>query len=146
MEVVIRAVIIYFVLFFLFRISGKRTINDSQPFGLVLSLLISSSVADALKDEDRSMTGGIIIACTLVSIHFIMSFVKSGNHDVTRVIDDVPTVLVKDGKYIENELKRARVNREDILSAARQQKITKIDEVRYAILEIDGSISIISKE
>jgi uncharacterized membrane protein YcaP (DUF421 family) len=146
MEIVLRGVIIYFTLFILFRVGGKRIVNSRTPFGLVLVLLVSSAVADALKDEDRSLTGGIILAATLIGIHLLMSMIKSGNHRATRIIDDVPTLLVRDGKIDENSLKKSNVNEEDILAAGRQQKITRIDDIQFAILEIDGSISIIEKK
>jgi uncharacterized membrane protein YcaP (DUF421 family) len=146
MEIIIRGAIIYFSLFILFRISGKRAINDSTPFGLVLILLISSSVADSLKGEDRSITGGLLLAISLMGFHLLLSFLKRGSHFMTRIVDDVPTLLLRNGEVYEDAIKKAKVNREDILAAARKQKITKIEDIKYAILEIDGSINVISKE
>jgi uncharacterized membrane protein YcaP (DUF421 family) len=146
MDIILRGIIIYFFLFILFRISGKRSVNDATPFGLVLTLLISSSVADSLKLEDRSLTGGLILAITLMGIHLLMSFLKRSSHRLTRLIDDVPSILVNDGKADDTALKKAKVNKEDILAAARKQKVTSIDDIKYAILEIDGSINVIPKE
>jgi uncharacterized membrane protein YcaP (DUF421 family) len=146
MEIVFRGLIIYFFLFLLFRIIGKRAVNSDTPFGLVLVLLISSSVADAIKNLDRSLTAGFLLAFTLVGTHFIISALKNGNHLIARIVDDVPTLIVKDGKPLEGVMKRSKVNKEDILAAGRKQKVTKIEDIKYAILEIDGSINIIPKE
>jgi uncharacterized membrane protein YcaP (DUF421 family) len=146
MAIVLRGILVYFVLLFLFRISGKRIVNSETPFGLVLTLLISSSVADALKDDDHSITAGILLAVTLISTHLLMSILKRSNHILVKIIDDVPTLLVRDGEIFESILKKSKLNHEDILYAARQQQLTKINDIKYAVLEIDGSISIIPKE
>jgi uncharacterized membrane protein YcaP (DUF421 family) len=146
MNILIRGIIIYFFLFILLRIAGKRAVNSSTPFGLVLILLVSSSVSDAIKDEDRSLTSGLLLAITLIGIHRIVAFVKTKGHRMKRVIEDVPTLLVKDGEVFESVLRKSRVGIEDILSAAREQKLTKVEDIRYAILEIGGSITVIPKE
>jgi uncharacterized membrane protein YcaP (DUF421 family) len=146
MEIIFRGILIYFFLFILIRIMGKRAVNSDTPFGLVLVLLISSSVADAIKDLDRSLTAGFLLAFTLIGVHFIISSIKTGNHTMTRVIDDVPTLIVRNGTVLESVMKKMHVNKEDILAAGRKQKITKIEDIKYAILEIDGSINVIPKE
>ncbi len=146
MEIVLRGILIYFTLFILFRLSGKRIVNSSTPFGLVLILLISSSVADALKNEDRSVTAGILLAVTLIGIHLLMSLLKSRSHIFVRIIDDVPTVLVRDGQALERTMKQSKISHEDILYAARKQQLSSIRDIQYAILEIDGNISVISRK
>jgi uncharacterized membrane protein YcaP (DUF421 family) len=103
MESILRALLVYFVLFLLFRLSGKRTINHNSPFGLILTFLISSSVADALKGEDRSITNSLLIACTLTGIHISISLLKRKSSVSAKVIDDVPTLLVKDGELLKIE-------------------------------------------
>src|SRR3954471_372583 len=107
MESILRGILVYFVLFILFRMSGKRTINHNSPFGLILTFLVSSSVADALKGEDRSITNSVLIACTLVLIHITLALIKKISHPAARVIDDVPTLLVKDGELLEERMHEA---------------------------------------
>jgi uncharacterized membrane protein YcaP (DUF421 family) len=145
MESILRALLVYFVLFALFRMSGKRTINHNSPFGLILTFLISSSVADALKGEDRSVTNNILIACTLAGIHLSLSLLKKRSPASAKVIDDVPTLLVKDGEVLKDRMYDSRVSEEDLLMAARKEKLSYINQIKYAILEIDGSICIIPK-
>jgi uncharacterized membrane protein YcaP (DUF421 family) len=146
MESVLRAVLIYLILFIIFRISGKRTMKESTPFGLILILLISSSVADAMKDQDRSLTNGLIQAMTLIVIHIFISNVKLGSRKTEKILGDVPTLLIENGELLNERMKQTRVTKEDILQAARLGKITRLEQIKYAILETDGSICIIPKE
>ncbi|MFL5763537.1 MAG: DUF421 domain-containing protein [Bacteroidia bacterium] len=103
-------------------------------------------MADSLKNEDRSIVAGILLASTLIGIHLIMSILKRKNHFMRRLIEDVPTVLVRNGELYEQSMKQAKISIEDILAAGRQHEVTKIADVKYGILEVDGSISIIKLE
>jgi uncharacterized membrane protein YcaP (DUF421 family) len=120
--------------------------KESTPFGLILILLISSSVADAMKDEDKSLTNGLIQAMTLIVLHIFISNIKLGNRKTEKVLGDVPTLLIENGKMLDKRMKQTRVTKEDILQAARAGKIVSVDRIKYAILETDGSICIIPKE
>jgi uncharacterized membrane protein YcaP (DUF421 family) len=146
MESVLRGILIYYTLFLIFRISGKRALNESSPFGLILIFLISSSVSDALKGEDRSITNSLLLATTLIGLHVLMALLKSRKRKFAKFIDDVPTLLVKDGELLKERMKESKVTKEDILLEARKKKLGHISEIEYAILEIDGSICIIPKE
>lgn len=146
MESVIRAILVYLFLFLLFRISGKRTLMESSPFALILIFLISSSVGEALKGEDRSVTNSIIQASTLIGLHLFFAMLKSKNKAASKMIEDVPTVLVKNGRVYTERLISAKMREEDLLREARKENLTDLGQVRYAILESDGSISIIKKE
>jgi uncharacterized membrane protein YcaP (DUF421 family) len=146
METILRGLLIYFLLLIILRISGKRTIQTSTPFGLVLIFLMSSTVADALKDEDRSITNSIILVCTLASIHIVLSFFKTRARTAEKLLDDVPTLIVKDGQLFEKRMKDARVTKEDVLASARGSQVKTLDQIRYAILEVNGKICIIPKE
>src|SRR3954467_1846437 len=114
MEIVIRGIITYVLLFILFRVCGKRAISEATPFGLILIFLVSSSVADALKDDDRSMTGGFLLAMTLLLTHLAFSYIKLNSRRLKRIIDDVPTLLVKDGEPIKERMRKAMVTEEDV--------------------------------
>jgi uncharacterized membrane protein YcaP (DUF421 family) len=146
METVLRSILIYFVLFIIFRVSGKRTMEETTPFGLILILLISTAVADAMKNEDKSLTNGILQAITLMSIHILASRVKLLSRKTEKVMGDIPTLLLNNGVLLADRMKQARITRENILQAARAQKIMELGHIKYAILEIDGTISIIPKE
>jgi uncharacterized membrane protein YcaP (DUF421 family) len=146
MDSVLRAIFVYLLLFVIFRASGKRTLQESSPFGMVLIFLISSSVADILKDEDRSITNGVVLAVTLVLMHLGFSYLKRDSTKLAKVIEDVPTLLVHDGQLLKQRMKDARVTREDILAAAREEQLGYINQIKYAILETNGTIRIIPKE
>jgi len=121
-------------------------IRESSPFGLILLLLIGSSITDALRSDNRSITNGVLLAVSLTLIHVLVAYVKRDNKKIMRIIDDVPTVLVQDGQIFKDRLLDARVTEGDVLMAARRENISKVGEIKYAILEIDGSISVIPKE
>lgn len=146
MEAILHTILIYFVLFFLFRISGKRTMEETTPFGMVLILLISTSVADAIKNEDKSITNAILLACTLIGLHVGISAIKSRNTKIAHFIGDKPTLLVNKGELLHERLRMTRLRKDDILAAARENNVASIDKIKYAVLELDGSISIIKEE
>jgi uncharacterized membrane protein YcaP (DUF421 family) len=146
MESILRTALVYLVLFLILRISGKRTLKETTPFGAVLLFLIGSAVADVMKNEDRSITNGFLIVATLVLMHIIFSRIKWLSRGAEKLLDDVPTILVKDGKVFEERMKNARVTTNDILASGRKEKLKEMNDIKYAILEVDGSICIIPKE
>jgi uncharacterized membrane protein YcaP (DUF421 family) len=146
METILRAILTYAVLFIIFRVAGKRTLQESSPFGFILLFLISSSVADALKDDDRSITNGFLLAFTLISIHYILTRFKRKNKSAEKIIDDIPQLLGSNGELFDERMDQTRVTRADILAAARQQKITRLENIKYVILEVNGNICVIPKE
>jgi uncharacterized membrane protein YcaP (DUF421 family) len=145
MESVLRPLLIYIVLFLVFRFGGKRALEQSSPFGMVLIFLISASVADAMKAGDRSITNGIIGAMTLLLIHVSFSLLKLHSPKMANIIDDVPTLIVKDGKLLKERMNESRVTEESIITAARKARLTHLNQIKYAILEVDGTIQIIPK-
>lgn len=146
MTTILRTVFTYLVLLIIFRAAGKRTLKESSPFSLILLFLISSAVSDALKDGDHSLTNGFLLASTLVITHYIFTVLKQKFRGAEKVIDDVPILLARNGEILGNRVALSRVTRADILAAARQERIYKLDDIQYAILEINGNISIVPKE
>lgn len=146
-SIVFRAAIIYFFVFFILRISGKRTVGEMTTFDLVLLLIISEATQQALLDGDQSMTGGMLAIATLVFVDIAVSLITARFKSVDRIVNSVPAVVLKDGVLLEDRMSQERVSVEDILEAARKsQGLESLDQVRYAILEKDGSISIIPKQ
>ena len=144
MDSVIRAVVVYLFLMLLFRIVGKRTLNETSPFDIVLLLIISESVQQAMIDSDNSVTNAFLIAATLVALNFLMSLVRYRYPAVGRVMDGVPLVLVDRGKPIRERLDRERVDEAEIVSTGREMHgIGRLDQVRYAVLEDSGKITIV---
>ena len=144
MDPVTRALVVYFFVLAVFRIVGKRSLAQITSFDLVLLLVIAEATQQALLGSDFSLTNAMVIIATLVGTDFILALVKDRFKPVERVIDGVPLVLVQDGKLLEKRVKRAGLDKKDILEAARtSQGIADLDKIRYAIQERDGKISII---
>ena len=146
MESVIRPALVYLFLLLLLRLTGKRTLAQITTFDFVLLLIISEATQQALIGEDNSMINGAIVVATLIGLNILMSLLKQRSKWFDRLLDDIPLVIVVDGKPLKDRMDKARVDLQDILEAGRQlQGLERIDQVRYAILERNGQISIIPK-
>lgn len=146
MDSIARALVVYFFLLLVFRLSGKRTMAQTTPFDLILLLIISETTQQAMVDDDHSMTNAVLLILTLVGADLLMSVAKLRSKSLHRVLEGLPVVLVSDGRELGERMKRSRVDKDDVLSAARlQHGLQNLDEVRYAVLETSGEISIIPK-
>jgi uncharacterized membrane protein YcaP (DUF421 family) len=144
MESIIKAVVVYVGLLVLFRLSGKRTLAEVSPFDLVLLLIISEAVQQALIDSDNSMTNGFLLVTTLVALNVVMSEVKLRWRRAERVLDSTPLLIVENGKPIPEHMRKERVDVDDVLDTARElHGIESLEQIRYAVLERNGKISII---
>lgn len=146
MDSIARGLAVYLFLLFVFRVSGKRTLAQTTPFDLVLLLIISETTQQAMVDDDHSLTNAALLILTLVGADLLLSVAKLRSKRVSRWLEGLPLVLVEDGQELPERMKRSRVDKEDVLSAARlQHGLQNLDEVRYAVLETSGEISIIPK-
>lgn len=147
MDSVLRGLAIYFTLLVIIRLSGRRTLAQMTPFDLVIILVISETTQQAMLGEDFSITNAILLILTLFTTDIALSYLKRWSPRTAYVVDGVPTVLVTDGIYDERALRGCRIQREDVMEAARTQEgIETVDEIRFAILEVSGAISIIKKK
>ncbi|MGQ4660705.1 YetF domain-containing protein [Lysobacter sp. F6437] len=147
METVLRAIAIYLFLLLVFRISGKRTLSQMHPFDMVLLLIIGDSVSQGLMGDDFSITTALLLVTTLVLMELLLSFIKQKSKLADRWLDDVPMIVVEDGKPLPDRMKRARVDDSEVLEAARiLHGLENMQQVKYAVLERDGSISIIPRK
>lgn len=147
MDSVLRAAGVYFVLLLLFRLSGRRTLGQMTAFDFVLLLIISEATQNAMIGDDYSVTNGVLVIVTLILLNIALSLLKDRSRKIEELIDGVPTVLVADGKLLDRELRKARVGVEDILHAAREkQGLERMDQIKYAVLEVSGGINVIPKE
>jgi uncharacterized membrane protein YcaP (DUF421 family) len=146
MDSIVRAVVVYVVLLLIFRICGKRSLAQITTFDFVLLLIISEAVQPALMGNDSSMTNSLLLVLTLLGIELLLSLVQNTLPVLDKLIDDVPLVLVEDGKPIAERLRKARVDESDILASARMnQGLERMDQIKYAVLERSGGISVIPK-
>jgi uncharacterized membrane protein YcaP (DUF421 family) len=144
MDAVVRALIIYVFLMIIFRVSGKRSLGQITTFDFVLLLIIGESVQQGLIGEDFSLTKAVLLIVTLVIADIGFSLWKQRWPAIGKFMDGVPVIVVEHGKPIEEHMSRARVDIADILSAARETHgLERIDQIKYAVLERNGGISII---
>jgi uncharacterized membrane protein YcaP (DUF421 family) len=146
MESVIRPALVYLFVLILLRLTGKRTLAQITTFDFVLLLIISEATQQALIGEDNSMINFAIVVSTLIGLNILMSLLKQRSPWLDRLLDDIPLVIVADGKPLKDRMVKARVDEDDVLDAAREiHGLESMDQIRHAILERDGQISIIPR-
>jgi uncharacterized membrane protein YcaP (DUF421 family) len=146
MESVVRGLVVYFFLLMVFRIAGKRTLSEATAFDLVLLLIISETTQQAMVDNDHSMTNGGVLIFTLVGADILLSYAKQWFPALDPVLDGTAVILLRDGKVLKHRLNSERVDSSDILEAAREQRgLESLDQIKLAVLERGGQISIVPK-
>ncbi|MCK6188093.1 YetF domain-containing protein [Pseudomonas sp. EYE_354] len=144
MDSVLRAAAIYLVLMILFKIAGRRSLAELTTFDLVLLMVIGEATQQALLGDDFSLTNAVLVIATLIAIDVGLSLVKQRSRRVARLLDGGPTIVVEHGKVLHERLRRARLDESDILEAARSaQGIVQISQIKFAIIERNGKISVI---
>ena len=147
MDSVIRGLIVYFFLLLVFRLSGKRTVSQITTFDLVVLLIISETTQQAMIDGDSSMTNGLLLILTLIGADIALSFLKEWVPTLEKWMDGTPLVVVEDGRLLTERARKARVDEGDILAAARElQGLERMEQIKYAVLERSGHITVIPKE
>ncbi|MFC7376964.1 DUF421 domain-containing protein [Brevundimonas sp. GCM10030266] len=147
MEAVIRGAAIYAVLLIIIRLSGRRTLAQMTPFDLVLLLIVAETTQQALLGDDFSLVNSVVLILTLFAIDIGLSFVKQRFGTLEKWLDGQPTLLLSHGEPDARTLSRARLSTDDILEAARsRQGLERLDQIRFAVLETTGEISIIPQK
>jgi len=146
MDSVIRGLAVYFFLLVIFKVSGKRTLQEVTAFDFVLLLIIAETTQQALLGNDFSLTNAFVLITTLAFADICLSLAKQRSRGIEKVLDGTPTVLVDNGRLLRDRMDKARVDEGDIMEAARKlQGLESLEQVKYAILEKDGTISVIPK-
>jgi uncharacterized membrane protein YcaP (DUF421 family) len=147
MDAMLRGASVYIVLLIILRLSGRRTLGEMTPFDFVLLLIIAETTQQALLGDDFSVTNAFLLITTLVGIDILISLMKTRFDKFDRIIDGLPMVLVEHGRPLQERLKKSRLDEHDVLSAARRlQGLERMEQIKYAVLETDGGISIIPME
>ena len=141
-QLLARASIIYLVLFLLFRFSGKRQAGQMTPFDLLLLLIISNGVQNAMIGQDTSVFGGLVVAMTLIAWNQLFGWLAGRSPRTERWLDGRPEVLVHNGHVFEDVLARNQMTMEELRSALRRQGCFDLDEVAFAVLETNGAVSV----
>jgi len=142
LDLIIRGVVVYLVLFVLLRFVGKKHIGELSPFDFVVLLIISETVDGSLIGDDHSLTGGLISAATLIALVQVVGYLTWRFKSVEKFVDGEPRVLIRHGNLDADVLHSEQVTRAELLEALRREGHTAISKVRFAFLETDGSISV----
>lgn len=142
--VILRAIILYVVVLCSLRIMGKGELGELQPFDLVVSLMIAELAAMPMEDLNSPMSHGLTAIATLVLLQCLISFLSLKSNNFRRIVCGNPSILISHGKFNVKEMKKLRVNVNDILGQLRLKGYSKIDDIDYLIMETNGEISILA--
>ncbi|MBW3537915.1 DUF421 domain-containing protein [Candidatus Parcubacteria bacterium] len=146
MDSVLRAAAIYVFLLVIFRFAGKRTLSEMTTFDFILLLVIGESTQQALLGDDFSIINAAVIITTLVAIDIGTSLLKRRSQRVEKWLDGTPLIVLENGQPLMDRLNKERIDEGDILQAARSsQGLERLDQIKYAVLEKSGGISIVPK-
>jgi uncharacterized membrane protein YcaP (DUF421 family) len=143
-EIVLRSLAVYLFILAAIRLFGKKELSQLSIFDLVLILLISNSVQNAMVGPDNSLVGGLIAASSLFVANYILTFLIYKNRKIASFLQGNPVLLIHNGKVIENNLRKEQITITEIEQAAREHGVESLEDVNLAVLEVDGSISILS--
>jgi uncharacterized membrane protein YcaP (DUF421 family) len=145
-EFILRAVVIYGFLLLILRLTGKRQVGQLAPFDFVLLLVLSNAVQNSLNAGDNSMVGGMISATTLVFLNAGVGYLTYRSKRAETLIDGVPQILVHNGVLYQAALDRAMISSHELHAALRRAGCLTLAEVRLAMLENNGAISVIAAQ
>lgn len=144
MESILRGLAIYAVVVFVFRVSGKRTLDDVTLFDFVLLLIVAESTQQALLGEDFSVTNGALIVTTLILTDKGLAVLANRWDLLDRALNNVPLILVEDGRIHHDRIQRSNMSLDDVLEQGRRlHGLERFDQIRHAVLERDGTISVV---
>jgi uncharacterized membrane protein YcaP (DUF421 family) len=137
---------VYLFLLLVFRIAGKRSLAEVTTFDFVLLLIVAETTQQALLGDDYSVTSAFVLVVTLLALDTLLSVLKRRHPRLDRVLEDTPLVIVRDGVPLEDRMLRVRVDEADVLEAARRlQGLERMDQVKYAVLERNGGITVVPR-
>jgi uncharacterized membrane protein YcaP (DUF421 family) len=146
LDVAARTAVVYLVLLVGLRLTGKRQVGQFTPFDLLLLLLLANAVQNAMVGPDVSLLGGLVAAATLLVLNGIVATISRRTIGAERFLEGTPTILIRHGLVLDGSLAREGISQEDLLRALREHGIDNPELVRSAILEVDGSISVLRED
>ena len=147
MNPVFRAVIMFAILWLVFRVGGRRTLAEITTFDFILLLIIGDAAQNALVGDDFSITTAALIVVTLLLLDLAMGRLGLVSKTLNRIIDSAPVIVIENGKVLDKEMRAECVDLEEVLEAARERHgLQRLDDIKYAIVERHGGISVVPKE
>lgn len=139
----VRTIIIFVILIVSVRIMGKRQLGELEPIELVVAILISNLAAQPLQDIGTPLLYGLIPVLTLLACQVLLSAATVSSIHLRRAICGKPSILIDNGKIVQNEMKKNRISLDELYVELRGKEVTDISKVKHAILETDGSLSVL---
>jgi uncharacterized membrane protein YcaP (DUF421 family) len=146
MDIVIRAAVAFLFILLLTRVVGRRELNTLEPFDLILLVTIGDLVQQGVTQNDFSVTGLMLAVGTIGVLTVIFSYLSWRFQRLRPILEGEPVILIQDGNVIEKNLRRNRLTQEEIAAEARNQQLDSFDQIRWAVLETSGKISIIPRK
>lgn len=145
MDLALRAVFLFFFVFLITRIVGRRELSSLEPFDLILLIVLGDAIQQGLTQDDYSVTGAVIVVSTMALLQVAVSFLSFRSKRLRPLLDGEPIVVIQDGKPIMRNMRKERITLEELAVEARQQQIPSLDDVQWAVLETSGKVSFIPK-
>jgi uncharacterized membrane protein YcaP (DUF421 family) len=145
-SIVARTVIVYGALLIGLRVAGKRELGQMTPFDLVVILLIANAVQNAMVGPDTSVTGGLIAAAALISVNYLVAQARERIPVLRRAVEGAPTLLIYNGQFVKEHVRKEGLDEDEVMMAIREHGVQELSGVKMAVLETDGSISIVPVE
>jgi uncharacterized membrane protein YcaP (DUF421 family) len=145
MDLVLRAIFLYFFVFAITRVIGRRELSELAPFDLILLIVVGDAIQQGLTQDDYSLTGAVLVVGTFAILQLITSYASFKVVRLRPLLEGEPIVIIQDGKILERNLNRERLTEAEVAEAARQQQIASLDQVEWAVLESSGKISFLTK-
>ena len=146
MDIVIRATIVFWLLWFLLRAAGKRELAEMTPFELILLMVMGDLIQQGVTQEDMSVTGAAMSVSTMMLWALALSYIAFRSRRAAGVLESRPAIVIRDGEIDREMLRIQRLTIDEVLDGARNDGIASIDDVRWAIIESDGKLSFILRE
>lgn len=142
-DIILRTVLVYAALLIGLRLAGKREIGQMTVFDLIVLLLIANAVQNAMVGPDSSLTGGILAAAVLLVLNAVLSWLLQQYPRLRKLVEGTPTLLILHGQVLNDKMRREGIDIETLETALREHGISDRKDVEMAVLEIDGTISVV---
>ena len=146
LTLLIRTILIYIIVTAAVRVMGKRQVSDMQTSELVITLIISEVASLPLENSERPLLSSLVPIMMIVAIELLVSLLMMKSRKVRSLICGHPIVIIKDGKMLDEQLKKLRISREDVYSLLREKNISDESAVRWGIIEPNGTLSALTDE
>jgi uncharacterized membrane protein YcaP (DUF421 family) len=146
MGTILRAIVVYWFLLVVLRIVGRRSFEQMTPFEMILVFLLGGMGIQTIASDDRSLTNALLGISTIALMHILVAWLKLRSEAFRRFVDGTPIVIVEDGQWHDDRVRKLRFHMQDIMAAARHDGVERKEQIQFAVVERNGSISIVRKQ